>query len=87
MTYDCFRRVMILLEVTVLASGLEIGNKIGNPQALRSTGGEQNAQMNTCKFLLTFLCKNFNNVFNILVCGIILSQLMQIFPRAHIVES
>jgi len=39
--YFFYRRVMILLELTVLASGSEVENRIGNPQPLRGSG-EQN---------------------------------------------
>jgi hypothetical protein len=37
---------MILLEVTVVASGSEVDSRIGNPQALRGPGNEQNAPGN-----------------------------------------
>jgi len=38
------KRVLILLEVTVLASGAEVGSKIGNPQQMRAVvGGDNNA--------------------------------------------
>jgi hypothetical protein len=41
---SCGRRVMILLELTVLASGVEVGNRIGNPQALRGSGEQTSRQ-------------------------------------------
>lgn len=41
------RRVMILLELTVLASGVEVGTRLGNPQALRGSGEQNSRQQMT----------------------------------------
>lgn len=37
------KKVMILLELTVLATGSEVAGKIGNPQPLKLNAGDQNA--------------------------------------------
>jgi len=40
----CVRRVMIILEVTVLGTAAEVGSKIGNPTPLRSATEKSAAQ-------------------------------------------